>query len=123
MGKDKAARWLGASLCALAFGVAAQGVPTRNARGRVVDGQGRTLYVYDADTVPGHSACVGPCASVWPPYAAAGAAQAQGDFGLIAREQGRQWSWHGHPLYRYAGDSKPGDTLGDGINGNWHVAH
>jgi hypothetical protein len=35
---------------------------------------------------------------------------------------GMQVLYNGHPLYRYSGDTAPGDTHGDGIEGKWHVA-
>ena len=41
----------------------------------LVDGQGRTLYLFEADTA-GRSACHGACASAWPPYLSNGAPQA-----------------------------------------------
>jgi len=28
----------------------------------------------------------------------------------------------GHPLYRFSGDAKAGDTKGEGFGGVWHVA-
>jgi predicted lipoprotein with Yx(FWY)xxD motif len=33
-------------------------------------------------------------------------------------------TYHGHPLYYYAGDSQPGDTTGQGLNqfgAKWYV--
>jgi predicted lipoprotein with Yx(FWY)xxD motif len=41
----------------------------------VVDAQGRTLYLFEADK-GGKSACDGPCATAWPPYLSNGAPQA-----------------------------------------------
>jgi Secreted repeat of unknown function len=41
-----------------------------------------------------------------------------------ARSGGKQVTYNGHPLYRFAGDQKPGDTSGQGINafgGKWYV--
>ena len=35
---------------------------------------------------------------------------------------GTQVTYNGHLLYTYAGDSKPGDTNGEGIDGVWFVA-
>ena len=37
---------------------------------------------------------------------------------------GTQVTYHGHPLYYYAGDSQPGDTTGEGLNqfgAKWYV--
>lgn len=115
--------WWMAGMLAVATVVAAQTIPTHDGQGRLVDGQGRALYVYDADAVPGQSACTGPCAAVWPPLEAPAAASAPQGFGRIVRADGRrQWAWQGRPLYRYAGDAAPGDARGDGLNGTWHRA-
>jgi hypothetical protein len=35
----------------------------------------------------------------------------------------RQVAFDGHPLYRFSGDQKVGDTSGDGFAGIWHVVH
>ncbi|NUR21638.1 hypothetical protein [Frateuria sp.] len=115
--------WIAAGMLAMAAGAVAQTMPRHGGQGRLVDGEGRALYVYDADAVPGQSACNGPCAVVWPPLEAPAAASVPQGFGVIVRADGRrQWSWHDHPLYRYAGDATPADTRGDGLNGNWHLA-
>jgi predicted lipoprotein with Yx(FWY)xxD motif len=46
-------------------------------------------------------------------------------FRVIRRADGRrQLAYAGHPLYRFVGDSKPGDVNGEGINafgGRWYV--
>jgi len=43
---------------------------------------------------------------------------------MITREDGtKQWAYKGKPLYVFAKDAKPGDTMGDGfLNGAWHIA-
>lgn len=43
---------------------------------------------------------------------------------MVARDDGtRQWAYKGRPLYRFYGDQKRGDTIGDGMSRNmWHVA-
>ena len=45
------------------------GGPERRTGGAIAfaDANGKTLYTYDRDTVPGKSACVGDCAKAWPP--------------------------------------------------------
>jgi predicted lipoprotein with Yx(FWY)xxD motif len=46
-----------------------------------------------------------------------------GDFVVVKRDdQSRQWAYKGRPLYRWAGDRKPGDSTGDGVGGVWHTA-
>jgi predicted lipoprotein with Yx(FWY)xxD motif len=86
----------------------------------LVDAQGRTLYLFAADTA-GKSTCHGACASAWPPYLSSGAPQAGtgvagGQLGTIPGGGGAQVTYHGHPLYYYAGDSQPGDATGQGLD-------
>lgn len=100
-----------------------QASPTADTQQRLVGSHGMTLYTYDPDGDSGRSQCDGTCAVLWPPYLAAAGAKAAGGFGLVSRaDHNLQWSYRGHPLYRYAGDTAPGTALGDGVNGNWHVA-
>jgi len=88
----------------------------------LVDAKGMTLYSFDKDA-NGKSACNGPCAKNWPPLVAA-SGMAMGDWTMITREDGtKQWAYKGKPLYVFAKDAKPGDTMGDGfLNGAWHIA-
>ena len=73
--------------------------------------------------------CAGACAMTWPPLLLEAGAAApvtgngvQGPLSVIARpDGGRQVADNGHPLYRFSGDSKPGDTNGDGFGNVWHV--
>jgi predicted lipoprotein with Yx(FWY)xxD motif len=89
----------------------------------LVDGQGRTLYLFEADKA-GTSRCQGPCASAWPPYLSngtprAGTGVAGSLLGTSMRSDGdggTQVTYHGHPLYYYAGDSEAGDTAGQGLD-------
>jgi predicted lipoprotein with Yx(FWY)xxD motif len=86
----------------------------------LVDGQGRTLYLFEADTA-GRSNCHGACASAWPPYLSngdpqAGTGVAGGQLATIPGAGGAQVTYHGHPLYHYAGDTQPGDTTGQGLD-------
>jgi|SRR5579872_785148 len=86
---------------------------------------GMTLYVFAADQ-PDVSNCNGGCAAIWPPLMAGAGAQATGGFTVITRADGsRQWAYKHQPLYRFSGDSMPGDAHGDGLllnGGIWHVA-
>jgi predicted lipoprotein with Yx(FWY)xxD motif len=98
--------------------------------GRIlVDTRGRTLYLFEADK-PNVSNCSGACLSLWPPLTAgkkpqatAGALSAR--IGTIPTSSGkRQVTYQGHPLYLYAGDQKPGDTTGQGLDqfgAAWYV--
>jgi predicted lipoprotein with Yx(FWY)xxD motif len=82
---------------------------------------GMTLYTFDKDA-DGSSACSGPCAENWPPYAAPRDATASGAFSIIERQDGgRQYAYQGKPLYYWSQDEKPGDAKGDGYKGLWHA--
>ncbi|MGE5503240.1 MAG: hypothetical protein ACM31L_02345 [Actinomycetota bacterium] len=93
------------------------------AMGKVLaDPHGMTLYTFDQDS-GGKSACTGPCAQNWPPFAATGPAAAHGDWTTITRDDGsKQWAYKGKPLYTWSKDAKPGETTGDGVKGIWHAA-
>jgi predicted lipoprotein with Yx(FWY)xxD motif len=86
----------------------------------LVDTQGRTLYLFKADS-GGVSACDGACAAAWPPLLAHGHLRVAGGANVsllstIERSGGaRQLAYNGHPLYLYAGDQKPGDVNGQGV--------
>jgi predicted lipoprotein with Yx(FWY)xxD motif len=95
--------------------------PTAERNGIMTDTGGKTLYTFDKDG-GGKSACYGNCAAAWPPAIAASGAEARGDHGLIRRDDGAmQWTYKGKPLYYFAGDTQPGQRLGDGQGGVWHV--
>jgi predicted lipoprotein with Yx(FWY)xxD motif len=96
--------------------------------GRVlVDGNGRTLYVFGKDK--GHtSTCTGACASAWPPLITHGTAKAASAargsmLGTTRRADGRlQVTYNGHPVYKFAEDKQAGDTSGEGLSafgGKW----
>ncbi|HLG89340.1 MAG TPA: hypothetical protein VKZ79_19350 [Alphaproteobacteria bacterium] len=80
------------------------------------DAKGMALYIKDLDKEPGKSACTGQCAIEWPPAIATADAKPQGDWSVIARDDGgRQWAFRGKPLYTYLGDRAPGEVGGDGL--------
>lgn len=87
----------------------------------LVDSQGKTLYLFEQDTGT-KSTCSGGCATEWPPLEASGKPTVGGGLktsliGTTRRSDGqRQVTYDGHPLYGYVGDSKAGDTNGQGIN-------
>lgn len=97
--------------------------PPKIANGMVIDDDGMTLYTFDQDTMQGKSACTGKCATMWPAALADSYDKASGEWGLIAAAQGaKQWTYKEHPLYRFSGDKKSGETNGEGFGGRWHVA-
>ena len=86
-----------------------------------IDAEGMTLYTFDNDA-QGKSNCNGGCAAAWPPAAVATDATAEGEFTLVTRDDGtRQWAHKGRPLYRFAGDAKPGEINGDNQGNVWHA--
>jgi predicted lipoprotein with Yx(FWY)xxD motif len=86
----------------------------------LVDGSGRTLYLFEADTT-GASTCYDACAAAWPPLLTSAppvgvADVAAVDLGTTARRDGtQQVTYHGHPLYLFTGDRKAGDTNGQDV--------
>lgn len=88
--------------------------------GYLVDGGGRSLYVYLRDGADG-SACTGVCAQNWPPVLAdervsAGPGIDPKLIGYLVRDDGsRQVTYNGWPLYYYARDREPGHTFGHGL--------
>jgi len=82
-----------------------------------------TLYTFDRDQ-PSKSNCNDDCATRWPPLLANEHARSQGAFSVISRDDGSlQWAYQGQPLHFWFEDQKPGDTLGDGVGGVWHVLY
>ncbi|MFF8694372.1 SCO0930 family lipoprotein [Streptomyces sp. NPDC015144] len=94
----------------------------------VTDGAGFTLYRFDEDTAsPSASNCAGDCAAAWPPVLAdsakAGRGLAPSLLGSVERPDGtRQLTLAGQPLYRYAQDTQPRQTRGQGVGGTWFAA-
>jgi predicted lipoprotein with Yx(FWY)xxD motif len=95
----------------------------------LVDGQGRTLYLWVADKGD-KSVCDGACAKAWPPVLTDGAPQAQGGvngdwLGTTERDDGTtEVTYKGHPLYTFVQDKAPGDVTGqgsDGFGADWWV--
>jgi len=115
-------------------GAAAAPAAARVATGRtklgtvLVDGKGRTLYLFEKDK-SNASSCYGACASVWPPLTSAKGVAAGGlpaaKLGATKRTDGRtEVTYAGHPLYTYAGDAKPGQARGQGLDqfgAEWYV--
>ncbi|MDX1448519.1 MAG: hypothetical protein R3246_05595 [Acidimicrobiia bacterium] len=90
----------------------------------LVDADGMTLYGFTRDTATS-SACSGACADNWPPVPGSVDLPADLDtslFTTITRDDGSDQLVFGDwPLYRFVGDSAPGDVNGQGINDVWFV--
>jgi predicted lipoprotein with Yx(FWY)xxD motif len=86
----------------------------------LVDSRGRSLYLFRKDT-GGRSRCAGSCAVAWPPLLVsgrltAGAGVKGSKLGTTRRSDGKkQVVYNHHPLYRFVGDKKPGNTNGQGL--------
>ncbi len=93
----------------------------------LVDAKGMTLYRFDNDTTAGKSTCgAGQCATTWPAATVTGTpTPGAGVTNLTtftrADDGKTQLQIAGHPLYTFAGDSKPGDTNGQGIIKKWYA--
>jgi predicted lipoprotein with Yx(FWY)xxD motif len=95
----------------------------------IVDSQGRTLYLWQADTGP-TSTCNGACAAAWPPLVTTGSPTAGNGakaslLGTTKRSDGaEQVTYNQHPLYLFTGDAASGQTTGQGSTGfgaRWYV--
>ena len=87
----------------------------------LVDGSGRTLYLFEKDQ-PNQSACAGACAAAWPvdqtsgtPKAGSGVTASM--LGTIKRsDDTTQVTYNKHPLYYFQGDSGAGQHNGQGVD-------
>jgi predicted lipoprotein with Yx(FWY)xxD motif len=95
----------------------------------LTDPAGKTLYLLTADTATS-LACKGSCLQLWVPLMAPSSGQpaagngVTGAVGTVARDNGKQVTVGGHPLYTYTADNGPGDTTGQGVTsfgGTWYV--
>lgn len=97
----------------------------------VVDANGMTLYLFEADTQgDGKSVCNGACAATWPALLVGGGATpvagagVTGTLGTATRDDGTtQVTLNGWPLYYFAGDAAAGDTNGQGLSDVWWVVN
>ena len=92
----------------------------------VANSRGQVLYDYTDDTAT-TSACQAQwCLVDWPPLQAQGtptaAASITASITVINGAGGvSQVTLAGHPLYTFAGDLHPGDTIGQGIGSDWYL--
>lgn len=95
----------------------------------LVDSRGFTVYDFHKDKGT-TSSCYGACAEGWPPVTTegaptAGAGAMSAKLGTTKRKDGTtQVTYAGHPLYTFAGDSKPGEANGndvDAFGAEWYA--
>lgn len=90
----------------------------------LVDGDGLTLYAFTNDS-DGAPTCTGDCASTWPAHLIEGEpiipeGLDPATFSTVeGAEGGTQLKAGAWPLYRFSGDSAPGDVNGQGSGGVW----
>jgi predicted lipoprotein with Yx(FWY)xxD motif len=94
----------------------------------LTDDSGMTLYIYK-DDVPysGVSSVPASIAANWPAFVVTVApvkpAGLTGDLSTMTLpDDSQQVTYNGMPLYYYIGDTKPGDTNGQGLQNRWFVA-
>jgi predicted lipoprotein with Yx(FWY)xxD motif len=95
----------------------------------IVDSEGMTLYDFHKDKGT-TSSCYGGCEKAWPPATASGEPTAKGGaqasmLGTTERKDGTmQVTYHGHPLYTFIEDKKPGEVNGNdakAFGGQWYA--
>jgi predicted lipoprotein with Yx(FWY)xxD motif len=89
--------------------------------------KGRTLYSLSAEKKGRFICDVSACLTLWKPLTVPAGVKPVGpvQLGTIVRPDGRtQVTYRGLPLYRFTGDTKPGDVTGEGFRdvGVWHAA-
>ena len=93
----------------------------------LVNLKGRTLYTLSSEK-SGKFTCLASCVGAWPPLLIPAGFKPTGPtaLGVVKRPEGKmQVTFKGRPLYTFAGDTKKGDTAGEGIvsfGGTWHAA-
>jgi predicted lipoprotein with Yx(FWY)xxD motif len=112
----------------------AQGAAIKVASSRLgdilVDANGRTLYLFLADSGATSNCNSASCVQNWPPVLTKGAPQAGAGvtaslLGTTQRKDGTvEVTYAGHPLYYFIADTKPGQLSGQGIDAfgaEWYV--
>ena len=95
----------------------------------LTDGQGRTLYMFTADSTG--SSCYDACANAWPPFLTDGDPEAMGEnidaamLGTLQRRDGStQVTYNDMPLYYFTKDQGAGQVTGQdvhGFGGEWYL--
>ncbi|MER7820367.1 hypothetical protein [Streptomyces sp. NPDC096153] len=94
-----------------------------------VNESGLTLYVFSKDSAS-RSECSEQCAKKWPPLLTENGMPVAfpgidgADLGVAKRKDGgKQITLNGKPLYRYSGDTEPGQYSGHNVDPSWHVVN
>ena len=94
----------------------------------LTDAKGMVLY-YKLDDHNPISSCTGACARDWPPVlvtdmnmmTVTSTMQLPHKLTIVKTANGNQVEYHGHLLYTYAGDMKPGQFLGRTMDKVWYL--
>jgi predicted lipoprotein with Yx(FWY)xxD motif len=96
----------------------------------LVGPNGRTIYLFLADSGTTSNCNSASCVQAWPPVLTSGAPKAGAGvtaslLGTTTRRDGTtEVTYAGHPLYYFVSDTKAGEVSGQGINafgGPWYV--
>jgi predicted lipoprotein with Yx(FWY)xxD motif len=98
----------------------------------LVNAEGMSLYMFEADTKGEKSACDAACAEAWPPVSVESAEMLTASeelddamLGTIERPDGTmQVTYNGWPLYTFVKDTNAGDTMGqdkEGFGAEWYL--
>ncbi len=93
----------------------------------VVDGQGKTLYMFEPDDGQAAPTCVDACAGNWPAFVVTGTPTLgpglTATVATVARTDGSgtQVKYGDYFLYYFGKDAAAGDTNGQGVGGKWFV--
>jgi predicted lipoprotein with Yx(FWY)xxD motif len=89
--------------------------------GAFIAPDGKPLYTFAKDTEANKSTCVDKCLAAWPALAAAADAKNDGDWTVVARDDGaKQWAYKGKPLYTFARDTA--GAAATGVSAAWPLA-
>ena len=95
----------------------------------VVDGSGRSLYVFALDP-PGERTCTEECLATWPVFSTDTPPDGDGEVdedligtidGEDGADDGRQVTYNDQPLYYYIADGEVGDIAGQGLGDEWFL--
>jgi predicted lipoprotein with Yx(FWY)xxD motif len=100
-----------------------------SAKGKIiVDGEGKTLYLFTPDEDAKKPTCYDSCAGTWPALVSPLGTPTVGDgldaskVTVVARDDGQMQVQYGnYPLYYFSGDAKAGDLNGEGLGSKWYV--
>lgn len=117
---------LPAAATAATKSVAKEGTVASLGKTVLTNNAGRTLYSLSVEK-HGKFICTGSCLADWKPLVVPAGTKPTGPvaLGTVKRPDGRtQVTYKGRPLYRFAGDKKPGEANGEGFKdvGTWHAA-